>query len=232
MKKMLISFMSVLFLVSCNISPESFTRTKTIIDWIDFVKINNEQYYALYTVIIADPKYIGAEIGKVHFKVDENITNPNYIVKNGDAAFWEKGTLIYEVKGMPNLIAIADKYEINGYRIYQMEEDKESYEFQNLNKMAIQKIEVYDVLEQAPFYELSRTLLENKDIEELLILLETSEEKVNFVYSGEDPSMFELVFYSDIPIAYYYRIFFDGEDWYWHPLEEEVLPNGMENYLH
>ena len=95
MKKICILLICSLIMVSCNSISQPFSHT--IIDWVDFVKINGKEYEALYSVIIADPKNIGEKIGEVKFKVSDNVSNPSYRTKDGDAAFWNKGTEIFSV---------------------------------------------------------------------------------------------------------------------------------------
>src|SRR4051794_25566559 len=100
MKKSGLILLCMFFLVSCN--------SQTIIDWVDFVKINGKQYEAVYTAVISDSANIGERVGEVKFKVADNVTNPSYRIKDGDAAFWEKGTEIYSVVDRKDLIAIQE----------------------------------------------------------------------------------------------------------------------------
>src|SRR5690625_4976803 len=140
-----------LFATACSSNSLSNTDSHTgtnphiIIDWIDFVKIEDAEYHSTYTGIIADPKYIAEEIGRVNFKVDENVTNPSYHIKNGDAAFWEEGTKIFSVKNMPEFIAIKDNSKINGYRIYSSQINSDSYQltYKDIDQEKINKIEIY-----------------------------------------------------------------------------------------
>jgi hypothetical protein len=44
---------------------------------------------------------LGQVVAQVKYRVDGNVCDPNYRPKDGDAAFLDPGTLIYEVKGHP-----------------------------------------------------------------------------------------------------------------------------------
>jgi hypothetical protein len=69
-----------------------------MIDWVDFIKINGTQYQVINSAIITDSSYIGKKVGEVAFKVADNVSNPKYQFKNGDAAFWEPGTEIFGIR--------------------------------------------------------------------------------------------------------------------------------------
>src|SRR5690606_32761572 len=107
MKNLLVVIFYVLFLAGCN-GGSAFPNTnhQTVIDWVDFIHFNDKMYDGLYSVVIADQSHIGEEIGEVKFKVSENVFDSSYQTKNGDAAFWEKDTKLYAVKGKPSLIAV------------------------------------------------------------------------------------------------------------------------------
>lgn len=44
---------------------------------------------------------LGQVVAQVKYRVDGNVCDPNYLPKDGDAAFLDPGTPIYEVKGHP-----------------------------------------------------------------------------------------------------------------------------------
>src|SRR5690625_297994 len=98
----------MLFLVACNSNTmKEDVNSNVIIDWIDFVKINDKQYNSLYNgAIISNEKYIGDAIGEVEFNVNDNVKETNYKIQNGDAAYLKEGTLLYEVKGKTDLLAV------------------------------------------------------------------------------------------------------------------------------
>ncbi|RIW31340.1 hypothetical protein D3H55_15310 [Bacillus salacetis] len=79
--------------------PECDT-TGVIVDWVDFLIINDITYEGFHRNG-EEPEYEkGKEIGVTSFKLDD-CASPDYISQNGDAAYLEAGTPIYEVKGYP-----------------------------------------------------------------------------------------------------------------------------------
>lgn len=235
MRRILLILMLLVAITACNSNElpkiqEEPTETIIDIDWVDFVKINDQQYSAHHTVAIADDRYIGDEVGKVEFKVDKNVTDTNYQVKNGDAAFWEEGTLIYEVVAMPDMIAIKDKAEVNGYRLYQANEAEDDWSFEAIDRSLITKIEVQ---EGYIYPKLIQTFSEKEEINTFLKVLDEGEENVDFTPNIDDgdPELYHLVFYTDSMIVTYYQLNHDGETWYWYPWEQEMLPDEIGDYI-
>lgn len=100
MKKLIVL---IAFLLTACSKPPSFSHTDTVIEWVDFIQINDHEYVSTHSGVIADLTYIGEGVGEVKFEVNEHVTNPNYQVKNGDAAYWAEGTKIFTVKDMQDL---------------------------------------------------------------------------------------------------------------------------------
>lgn len=229
MKKICILLICSLIMVSCNSISQPFSHT--IIDWVDFVKINGKEYEALYSVIIADPKNIGEKIGEVKFKVSDNVSNPSYRTKDGDAAFWNKGTEIFSVIDREDLIAIQDKNSINGYRIYysRSEDSNFNYHYKDINLESINKIELYEG--NNPI--LINSLEDETEINDLLSIL--NEGTVSSSFSPKtthgDPATYQIVLYSEEEIGYYYSLFFDGNVWFWHPWDTSIISNEIELYF-
>jgi hypothetical protein len=97
-------------LTGCGIS-------QTLIDWVDFVKLNDIQY--LQNNYSIDANNLGSQIGEVKFRLSGNINDPNYKAKNGDAAFLEKGSPIYTVNGYKSSFRIAVRSS-NNIVVYQV----------------------------------------------------------------------------------------------------------------
>lgn len=76
------------------------------ISWIDCLKINNTMYSGNFERTLVDAASLGEEMGKVKFNVSQNVNNPSYRFRNGDAAFLEVGTKIYSVKSDTEAIAV------------------------------------------------------------------------------------------------------------------------------
>lgn len=77
---------------SCNVA----------IDWVNFVHVDGLQYVAAPgdATSLSDQD-LGRVHARVKFRVSGNVCDPGYRVKDGDAAFLDPGTPIYEVAGHP-----------------------------------------------------------------------------------------------------------------------------------
>ncbi|WP_301108127.1 hypothetical protein [Sporosarcina sp.] len=113
-----IMIVSVVLLAGCsgNISNPLPSPLNSAIDWVDFVKWNDNTYSANYETNELDLDWeTGAEVGKVKYKLDGH-AGANHRSKNGDAAYLPKGTKLYEIKGYdPDLRIFADGkvYEVS-----------------------------------------------------------------------------------------------------------------------
>lgn len=126
--KILLILVSIMIsLVACssdnNSSPsndEGESKSGIIeIDWVDFIVLNDINYYRTYMDIYKLKKHkVGEVIGEVEFNVANNIDNPKYEVKNGDAAFLEKGTKIYKLKDYSTNFRVA-VYTNNEWILYE-----------------------------------------------------------------------------------------------------------------
>ncbi|WP_425800768.1 hypothetical protein ACHOLT_11590 [Desulfitobacterium sp. Sab5] len=110
-KRLFLVLISLIVMLSgCGIS-------QTVIDWVDFVKLNDIQY--LRNNYSIDANNLGSQIGEVKFRLSGNINDPNYKAKNGDAAFLEKGSPIYTVNGYKSSFRIAVRSS-NNIVVYQV----------------------------------------------------------------------------------------------------------------
>lgn len=113
MKKILISIMVlILSLTGCT-----QTKPAVEIDWVDFINHKNITYMA--TEFTASADKIESEIGKTLFKVSDNVHDPNYKTKDGDAAFLPVGTPIYKIKDYKIEFRVAVKKE-GQFIVYQV----------------------------------------------------------------------------------------------------------------
>jgi hypothetical protein len=230
MKKWGLFILIFIVLTGCRSTPFD---GHTMIDWVDFIKWEDIEYNGIYSGVLADKKFIGEKLGTVKYKVADNVTNPNYKIRNGDAAFHEKGTEIFTIHGQPNLIAVEDASQINGYRVYYSRDATEQqWHFKNVPLDKVNKIEICQ-----SYTSEGNTLLSdytNRDeFQTLLLLLENSEESPNFQPNTEkgDPDYFQIVLYTDDPIAYKFDVQFDGSTYYWYPWDTAILSNEIETYL-
>ena len=222
MKKIGFFLLCSILLVSCG--------SQTIIEWVDFVKINGKQYDAVYTAVISDSVNIGEKVGEVKFRVADNVSNPSYRIKEGDAAFWEKGTEIYSVKDREGLIAIPDESEINGYHIYKTDENNLNFHFKDLALETINKVEIYEGdYEQ----QLTHTIVNEQEVAEIIALLHDGETNPAFDPNTTygDPTRFQVVLYSEEPIAYKFSIYYDGNVWFWYPWDTSIISDEIESHI-
>ena len=88
-------------MAACQI-PGSPGSCNLQIDWVDFVQVGSTQYVAgPESPTVIPESDLGPVFAHVKFKVSGNVCDPNYKPKDGDAAFLDPGTAIYEVRGRP-----------------------------------------------------------------------------------------------------------------------------------
>jgi hypothetical protein len=93
---------ALLLVSACQLPGSAQGCSNVQIDWVDFIQLGTTQYLAApgapTTLQATD---LGPVAARVKFKVSDNICDPNYKPKDGDAAFLEPGTPIYQVNGQP-----------------------------------------------------------------------------------------------------------------------------------
>lgn len=224
-------FISILLLLSgCRLSAFG---GQVVIDWIDFIHIDGKEYYGIHSGVLADISFIGEKIGTVKFKVTDNVKNPSYKIKDGDAAFHEKGTEIFQIKDHPHLIAVKDAQSVNGYRVYFSSDDIEyQWHFKDMSLEKVERIEVYKTDSPAGDQLISE-LTKSEEINSFLQLLVHSEENPNFQpnNASADPLFYEMIFYTNEPIAYKYYMQFDGETYFWNPWDTSIISDEIQMFI-
>jgi hypothetical protein len=230
MKKWSLFILLLIVLTGCRSTPFD---GHSVIDWVDFIKWEDIEYNGIYSGVLADEKYIGEKLGTVKYKVADNVTNPNYKIRNGDAAFHEKGTEIFTINGQPNLIAVKDGTQINGYKVYYSRDATEQqWHFKNVPIDKVNVVEIYQ-----PYTSEGNKLLNKyrnrEELNHILELLNNSEDSPNFQPNTEkgDPDYFQIILYTGEPIAYKYDVQYDGAIYYWYPWDTAVLSNEIEPFL-
>ncbi|MGG0174795.1 hypothetical protein [Gottfriedia acidiceleris] len=218
-----------LLLVACRFTP---SESQSIIDWVDFVRWNGVEYNGIQSGILANEEFIDEKLGEVKFRVADHVTNPSYKIKDGDAAFHEKGTDIYSIKGNPELIALKDKTAINGYRIY-FAKGTTDYKWY-FKDVPIEKVALIEIYQS--FSPSAKKVSEIKDKEKIvnfLDILKNSKEDSNFQPNNDhtDSTHYEIVLFTDEPIAYKYTIEFDGANYYWYPWDTSILSNEIGKFI-
>jgi len=214
MKKWIMLSFLLIYLTGC----QPFMGGQTVIDWLDFIQWNGHDYNGVHNSEIADASFIDKEIGEVRFKVADNVSNPSYQLKDGDAAFHEKGTKLYSIKGEDNIIAVKDEAAINDYRIYfAIDNSKYKWHFDDVSLDQVKKIEIYKSATLAGNQQIA-TIAAKAGIENFLENL-YSKEAPAFQpnTSTGDPISYQIILYTDDPIAYKYNVQYDGNTYFWHP---------------
>ncbi|OWA34048.1 hypothetical protein B9G55_17095 [Saccharibacillus sp. O16] len=190
----------------------SAPRYGTIIDWIDFVTINDTSYIGLSHGVLRDPNQVTQTVvGEVTQKLDGNITDSAYRSRSGDAAYLEKGTKLYAVTGFApeELIATPDEQQIGGYKLYVREQsDKLPQEdFDAVLQANPSSVSIYRWGEVKPLQVLtgseSRTFLTY-----LQQAVHTPEYRAN---SQQDPAFYQVVLDTGEPVQVMFRLEDDGE---------------------
>lgn len=97
--RLIVGLAVVLLMTACRLPGSSSVCTAQI-DWVDFVQVGGTQYVAApgSPTTLSDSD-LGRVVAHVKFKLAGNVCDPNYRPKDGDAAYLESGTPIYEVAG-------------------------------------------------------------------------------------------------------------------------------------
>lgn len=101
---------AITILSSCSNLTSSECPPNTIIEWVDMLMINDINFQHDF---VEEPSNLtfekGTALGEVQYKMADNACS-NHHMNNGDAAYLDVGTIIYEVKGFPStLVVLADE---------------------------------------------------------------------------------------------------------------------------
>ena len=89
----------LVFIAACQ-QPGSQPTCNTMIDWVNFIEVGSTQFVAgPQSPTPIQESDLGPVVAHVKFKVSGNVCDPNYKLKDGDAAFLDPGTAIYQVNG-------------------------------------------------------------------------------------------------------------------------------------
>ena len=91
--------------------PGSSTACNASIDWVNFIQVGSTQYVAgPMPPGVLQESDLGPVYAHVKFKVSGNVCDPGYRLKDGDAAFLDPGTPIYQVNGHPPSQELAARF--------------------------------------------------------------------------------------------------------------------------
>jgi hypothetical protein len=99
-------------------TPTNQSPTSGIfIDWVDFIKFNDITYLGKHDVLPLAESQL-SPYREIEFKVADNVTDLNYKIKNGDAAFLDPGTPVYSLSGYSPYFRLVAKRN-QSLRIYE-----------------------------------------------------------------------------------------------------------------
>ncbi|MEX2461158.1 MAG: hypothetical protein WD469_07625 [Paenibacillaceae bacterium] len=226
---------AIMFLSGCNGKPISriISQPNTIIDWVDFLKLNNISYTGSWQAALTDVSKLGEEIGKVAFQVADHVHDPHYITKDGDAAFLVEGTVVRAIDGYPNheIVAVQDTQAIGGYKLYIADGKQKTLglTFEEAVHSEISKISFYPMDNGVePVAE-----LENGSQMFLVSLLQQTAQgqTVDMQRGGADPIYYRFVMDNGAAIGYIDTIYKNGNHYYWNHPEAKMLPSAFAYYL-
>jgi len=107
--KLIVGIAVLGFMTACQ--PPGQTSCNTMIDWVNFIQVGSTQYVSgLEADSVLQESDLGPVYAHVKFKVSGNVCDPAYRLKDGDAAFLDAGTPIYQVNGHPATEQLAARF--------------------------------------------------------------------------------------------------------------------------
>lgn len=114
--KLILFSLALLLVTSCSSSSPLRGCPDGEIEWVNLVMIQDIKYEYHFLEPSDENTSInfetGKELGKVKYKMAGNACS-NHKTKNGDAAYLEVGTPIYEIKGYPSSFIVAADDTVN-----------------------------------------------------------------------------------------------------------------------
>ena len=108
--KFLVVLGAVLLISACQL-PGSSSSCHAQIDWVNFIQVGSVQYVAGPQPSTAlQESDLGPVYSHVRFKVSGNVCDPNYRLRDGDAAFLDAGNPIYQVNGQLPAVELAARF--------------------------------------------------------------------------------------------------------------------------
>ena len=108
--KVVVALGALVLIAACRL-PGSSSSCNAQIDWVNFIQVGSTQYVAGEQPPTAlQEGDLGPAYAHVKFKVSGNVCDPNYRLKDGDAAFLDAGTPIYQVNGQPPTEELAARF--------------------------------------------------------------------------------------------------------------------------
>ncbi len=108
--KVLVVLGVFLLTAACQL-PGSSSGCSAQIDWVNFIQVGSTQFVAgTQSPTVLQESDLGPVYAHVKFKVSGNVCDPSYRLKDGDAAFLDPGTPIYQVNGQSPAVELAARF--------------------------------------------------------------------------------------------------------------------------
>lgn len=221
----------LMLLAGCSRQERDGITVQAEIDWVDFVMLNGHSYTGLYNSIIADPANVTEEeAGRTAFKVADVVSNPDYTIKDGDAAFLPIGTVLYKVKGYTadQLIAAKNKDRIGGYSLYAENEFVKTVQlhYGDIPKDKTVRIELYRGQETKTYKS-----LRDSEKDRFIQLLDAGRDVEMYTSLQDSARYYHMVFYTDGPLAYSFTILDDGSQVCFYPMGTRLVDSAIRPLL-
>lgn len=233
MRRLLSILMLFVLLCGCSSMRTNPFKGHAVIDWVDFVNLNGNSYSGLGEGVLKNPGDVTeVVVGEVQFKVADVVTNPDYRTQDGDAAFLDKGTKLYRVKGFDDeqLIAAKDEQRIGGYRLYAKGDFIKTirHPYKDVPKDKVERVELYAFDKVDPY----KTLV-NNDMKRFIQLLDSGKDTQNYTPQNKegDPTYYWMVFYINEPIAYAFSLADDRVNVFFSPWNTRIVDREIRQLL-
>lgn len=202
-----ILLLGMLLVAGCT-SP----RYGNIIDWIDFVNVDDTIYEGVSNGVLRDSGSVTDEVvGVVGKKLDGNVKESSYQSRPGDAAYLEEGTELYRIDGFEptDLLAVRDEQKIGGYMLYAREqyEGLPDENFKSVLRADPTSVSIHRWREAQP----TRTVTGSDSAALIELLRQAVYAPDDLPPSSQEPKNYEIVFDTGEPVLYTFRLDDDGE---------------------
>lgn len=105
---------ALLFTSACCGQAAGSSSCTTQIEWVNFIQVGATQYVAgIERSPVLQETDLGPVYARVKFKVSGNVCDPNYRIKDGDAAFLDPGTAVYQINSHAVGEELAARFSVN-----------------------------------------------------------------------------------------------------------------------
>lgn len=178
-----------------------------IIDWVDLIRLNGVTYHRSNQPDDSIAKLVlGMAVGQVDFRLQGNVDDPSYKVKDGDASFLNKGTLIRSIEGYAPSFRVA--VQVNDttqlYEAYTNVNAKQGSDLWDLKE----KVTAIEIISQEDGTSLLGTVTDGAQIASIVDAIAAAPVAQDLAFAGEgtsyqlsfvlkDTTTFKQVYFTD-----------------------------------